>query len=501
MPKPNNYNTSNCESTSSDCVIYDGQNIPCIELCRGDSVSTVTYAIAKELCIIMNQLNISSYELTCLGTSTTPPDFKSFINLLIAKVCALDNGLGGSPIPNPTNTVSSLGCPDCPVNLAPYFQYNDPSTGDLVNKDQVQNYVQKIGITVGDLVGQARESQEATAAISTRVSNLESSPAPKFTLPNLLPTGIANPNVPLPLDEFTQLLEQEFVELRASVGDSETIYSTITTPPSDFNTAKALGTSGGVMSSITGWIEDPQNLSESVTNVWLSLIDLRSGLRNIQLNTNTACEGISINLTGTLENKQLKLFFTGKIPSNLLSCQTQGSLFTVADTSGNYFNTTLDIKNNINNASGLAVDLTGTSLNFADNLKVSSTFCFTDSNTATTCQNYLETMVNNNFNCPTVNVIPSGSKVDFNFVHTLGTLTYSVQLFDSSDTMIQSQNYSESAPTSISGTFSSLSANTLYRIRLQLITINNTKNCPFVPFNTLLDFCPKPNTITAIITY
>ena len=88
--KPTNLNESNCESTSSDCVIWNGRDIECIKLCKGDSVTTVVFALATELCTMMDQLDISNYDLTCLNLDPCgkPTDFKGFMNLLITKVCA-----------------------------------------------------------------------------------------------------------------------------------------------------------------------------------------------------------------------------------------------------------------------------------------------------------------------------------------------------------------------------------------------------------------------------
>lgn len=502
--RPVNYNDSNCESTSSDCVIWTGRSLECVNLCNGDTVTNAIFEVANKLCLILDQLNISNYELSCISTTGgVPADFKSFINLLIAKVCSIPTS-GSSDSNSSKITTESLSsgsdCPDCTVPLAPYFQYTDPSTGDTVTKDQVQNYVQKVGLTVGSMVNQITTLQQTNTSIAGRVQKLENTPVLTYSLPNLYPTGIASPTVALPLDQFTSTLETQFVALRTATGNPTQIYNAITTPPSDFNEAKALGTTGGVMGTLSGWVQDPLSLADSVSNVWSTIKDLRSAVANIQSNINTACSGIAIDFSATLENKILKLFFNGTLPSNLTACQNQGSIFKVSDQSGNYFNTTIDIQHNINNASGVVVDLNSTSLNFADDLNVNSVFCFTDINTGTTCQNILQTVVNNNVNCPTLNVVPSVNSVGFNFTHISGSLTYSVQLFDNTETMIQSQNYGVSGPITIAGNFSSLTANSLYRIRLQMIvSSSNTKTCPLVDFNTLPSPCPAPNTATAII--
>lgn len=91
--KPNNLPKTPCTPQSSNCVIWDGPSIDCISLCNGDSVTEVVYALAKELCTVMDQLNISNYDLSCIAPTTCiPTDFKTFIQLLITKVCAISSG-------------------------------------------------------------------------------------------------------------------------------------------------------------------------------------------------------------------------------------------------------------------------------------------------------------------------------------------------------------------------------------------------------------------------
>lgn len=492
--KPKNYNNPNCESTSSDCVIWAGRNIDCLELCNGDSITQVVYQAAMELCTIMDQLDISNYDLKCLlPFGGQPKDFKSFINILISKVCSIEgqNNVDPGALPE--------GCPDCEVPLAAFFQYEDPETGDRVTVSKLDSYVKRIGSTVSTIVNQVANANEANANLSQRINVLENVQVSEFSLPELRPVGIADPATLIPMDEFLAILEQQFVELREATGDTTDIYNAITTPPSDFNSAKALGTTGGVMGTLPGWVIDPKSLSDSFINMWLAILDLRSAVTNIQLNINTACDGIEIDFSATLENKILKLFFNGIIPSNLDSCQTLGSLFKVADNSGNYFNITVDIKNNMNNASGVVIDLTSTTLNFANDLKVSSVFCFNDINTGTTCQNYLEFNVNNNFNCPVVSLTVGTNSVRYSFIHNSGSLTYVVQLLDSTNTIIQSQNYTVVEATSILGNFNSLISNSLYRVRVLMTTGSNTKTCPLNPFTTLPTACPPPNTVSALI--
>lgn len=387
------------------------------------------------------------------------------------------------------------------VNFAPCFYYNDPANGDIVKQGLIEDYVKRIAIQVCDLIQTINTQKALNLNFNNRITTLEKKVVPVYTLPNLYPVCIGPQTTLLPLDQFTKLLEQKFCELSTAAGSSTEIFNAITTPPSDFNHAKALGTSGGTLGELAGWVLDPKNLTDSFVNMWLTIGDLRSAVRNIQLTCcNTSCSGIELVMIGTLENKILKLFFNGTIPANLSSCIPGGSTFIISDNSGNSFSIIVDIQGNMNNISGVSIDLNSTSLNFADDLSVKATTCFSDFAVGSVCQNCLEIVVNNNLNCPSVAITVNVTSIAFSFVHNSGTLTYSIQLFDSNNNMVQSENISVISTTTVSGTFSSLSPNSNYKLRVQMITASNTKTCPFTVFTTLPNPCAAPNGVNVTLS-
>jgi hypothetical protein len=65
------YDTSGCDSTSSNCVVWQGPDLDCIQLCNGDTISTVVAKMAERLCQLTSQdctleLDISGVILNCL---------------------------------------------------------------------------------------------------------------------------------------------------------------------------------------------------------------------------------------------------------------------------------------------------------------------------------------------------------------------------------------------------------------------------------------------------
>lgn len=84
--KPTNFKDQNCESKSSDCIIWSGNKIDCINLCPGDSVSWAIYTLAMRLCELEDQFKLSNYNLTQMTLELGPvADFKDMLNKLITK--------------------------------------------------------------------------------------------------------------------------------------------------------------------------------------------------------------------------------------------------------------------------------------------------------------------------------------------------------------------------------------------------------------------------------
>ena len=84
--KPLNYDNSPCSPISSNCVIWQGPDIPCIKLCAGDTISDVVFKLATELCTVLDTLNVTNYDLSCFNlVACGPNDFQALIQFLIER--------------------------------------------------------------------------------------------------------------------------------------------------------------------------------------------------------------------------------------------------------------------------------------------------------------------------------------------------------------------------------------------------------------------------------
>lgn len=170
--KPLNLDNKPCSPISSNCVIWQGPNIPCIKLCTGDTVSDVVAKLATELCAVLDTLNVTNYDLSCFNlTACGPNDFQALIQFLIEQICALQ-----SPTTTSTTTTTKS---ETLVTVAPCFVVGG------VTVMTVSQYAQAIGEKVCSLVSQIAAIEANITNLDLRVTTLENKPAPTFTLPSI----------------------------------------------------------------------------------------------------------------------------------------------------------------------------------------------------------------------------------------------------------------------------------------------------------------------------
>lgn len=97
MGKPTNTKSRGCATTTSNCVVWQGPDLCCIDLCTGDTVSEVVDALGKKICTLFELLDVNSYDVSCLADDKClPSNYVELIQLLIEEVCALKNNTSSS---------------------------------------------------------------------------------------------------------------------------------------------------------------------------------------------------------------------------------------------------------------------------------------------------------------------------------------------------------------------------------------------------------------------
>jgi len=294
--KPLNLDNKPCSPISSNCVIWQGPDIPCIKLCTGDTVSDVIAKLATELCTVLDTLNVTNYDLSCFNlVACGPNDFQALIQFLIERICALQNQTAGTTI----DTSKS----DPLVTVAPCFVVNG------VTVMTVSQYAQAIGIAVCSLIDQITILQNQITNLDARVTALEAAPVPTFTLPSFevnctLDDGVIVGGNTYQIDQILQALVNDSVygycALLSSTGLPADLLSAVATQCIS-NTDDSLANPGSSMSSayFGTWVNSPVTIADAVTNLWVSVCDIYNAFSSLATPTSSVTAGNSIAVTTT----------------------------------------------------------------------------------------------------------------------------------------------------------------------------------------------------------
>jgi len=284
--KPLNLDNRPCSPISSNCVVWQGPTLDCINLCTGDTISDVVAKLATELCTLLDQTNVANYDLSCLGiTACGPKDFQALIQLLIEKICEL------SGVTSDTTRIEGT-CPDCPVTVASCLRETDqglPVTMQLID------YVQLLATKICTLIDQIGELQDQINNLDIRVTILEDTPPPVFNIPSFTLTSCAVGSLPSGSTQLINIILQEFINnvwcpfYTATGNTSELInaVNAICIEDSDLQL-----TTGTAFALNPNWVQSSSynTVADAINNIWVALCDVYNAVDNISLNvedTNT----------------------------------------------------------------------------------------------------------------------------------------------------------------------------------------------------------------------
>lgn len=489
---PLNNNTEGCSPVSSNCVIWQGKDIACIKLCKGDTVSDVVFKLATELCTIMDQTNVDNYTLSCLAPANCPPsDFQGLIQLIIDKLCALTDcceGNGGTP-------TTRVGCPDdCQLVVAPCFRYTN-QFGDLVTSMTLTDYAIAIGNKVCDLVSQITTINATLVSLDERVTVLENTPPPVYTPPTVTPVCVL-PSNPTAMNLVLTALEQEFCALQSATG----------TPTDIFQVIQYRQCTDAYFSALPNWIPTAGNLAQSLNNLWVAMCNMRADIVNIQTNCCPGgCEGIALSMYTELVGSTLYLFPTGTVPLGFTQCSPGTTSFSISDQSGHTYTGSFNFLANLNGA-GYPIDLSIVmpTFNLADNINTTMNPCLQNITTGSQCSYALSYFLGAQVACATSSFTPAETSITYTGVTTsVVPGNYLVELWDNAlTTLLSSTNFPAPVPPiPISGSFIGLSPSTFYKIRIKFTPTGGglPTYCPYDLIITLPGTCPDPENLVVTI--
>lgn len=468
--KPND-TQDGCNPVSSNCVIWQGPDIPCINLCKGDSVSDVVAKLAEKLCTILDQLDISVYDLSCFDpVCPTPQNFQDIVQFLLDKVCELSQQTS-----NPVDP----GCPDCEVTIAQCFQEKD-FLGNLIVSLQLKDYVIKIGNEICTLLTTISTIQTSIQDLDARVTYIEENCCDTGPVDITVPSascisGVSN----MPIVDFVVQLETAFCALQAITGTPSALYNAIGYECSGLPAARPVDPAqlAPSMSAIAGWTINPATLAESYINLWLTVCDMRAAIVDLQAQLAACCaltcEDItwSFTATGILGSKFIEPTFSGSIPAGFNYCSGSTTAITVTDSLGNSAVFNEDVIDSINNGTQIQLDMTSlpTAEEQAIWYNLDITLCVTDGTlTCTKSRSY--NFYNTNW-CTALSssiaangTLPS-TAVDVSWTSVLPSTDYTINLY-SAGILVDSQSVTYASAGSQTVTFTGLTPSTAYTAKI-----------------------------------
>jgi hypothetical protein len=293
---PTNSNSpNNCDPISSNCVIWQGPDLTCVDVCQGDTISNVVAALCTQLTLLetligsgnteFNIANINQSELT----GNTATNLEELIQLMIDNIIINQGGGTGT---GSGDHGKHFDCDDvfaCAVTGQP------PCFEELAgfnNGESLIRWISAVSQELCDLQTSGSTTQAVTTSLSTRVSSLETQPTGEQN-PMLYSSGVVTKGQLTPIATVVQALDSQFITLRNTTGNPGNITLGINNQPADIGTP--VSTEGYTKALRTS----PNTAGDALYNIWLAVEDLRAATKDIQDN---CCSSVQMTRMGGIRS-------------------------------------------------------------------------------------------------------------------------------------------------------------------------------------------------------
>lgn len=480
----------NCVPHSSNCITWDRDDMCCINVCKGDSLSEVGYKMALEICNLKDLLNLSDLDISCLLNNCTEcsdpvKDVYTVLRLLIQKACIHDTLIENL---SDTSSTSTTTISSQALQVAQGLVYTD-SNGFPVTSLDVPQYVSLIGSNLSQTMSDVNTLQTDVATISDRVDQLETDLGSSPYIEEITVPDIMGDNNPHTIAETVIELSNQFVEVVDSLGTPEGLSASVAMQPVNLASEPALNQSG-TMTGYANWVDSPQTVADTLTNMWITILDIRGAVESIQTLTAQSCSDIQLNFTVILSDNgaTARLYFGSYciIPTGFEDCES-GSFITITDTEGNTHNAVVNVTTQAATNSPLELNLSGTGLNTTSDYTFQLNACLT--NDTLTCEKVVIKQVKNDASlCPQLTTIPASTSISYVLQIPTTTVDYRVVLLSAETspvTVITTNNHNNPSSLYISDMFTGLTPGTTYRIGTYVVVDGEEiESCQLVEVTT-----------------
>ena len=299
LPTKSNTAEQGCSPVSSNCVIWQGPSLSCINLCNGDTVSDVMHKVATDLCTLKSELDLSDLDLECLltfcaATNPAPTErtLSAVLEFIVDKICCLNNAIDDLNSGDDGYIEPTLALPTC-------LQFTDPGTGLPVTQLVHRTYTLRLANQHCSLKATVDGHTAQISSLDGRITVLENEvPDP---LPTVTPECILTPGVPTAMNLVLDELENQYCLLRNILGTNTQLTTAVSQQCENLTQAQALSVPG-TMQGIQGWNSTVVNLAESLQNMWITICDIREAVLDLKSNLAvTDCSGFVLDFVATAD--------------------------------------------------------------------------------------------------------------------------------------------------------------------------------------------------------
>jgi hypothetical protein len=505
MIPTNSSNTTNgCDSISSNCVIWQGPDISCINLCNGDTISDVTAKLAELVCSLIEDgvaanPNLTGLDLSCLNIpGTTPTTLVPVLQAMVNAICEKNS-------PTEKYTLPIMTLPSCLV-------YDD-SSGNPVTQLRLDDFTLLIANKVCEILVAIVYIETTLNNYNTRITVLEACVLPctgAVAETQVVPTCIINVGNLTDISVLLLALEVRFCALETAVGLPAAINAAISQGSCILSTTTTLANPSVSYGSIPGWNNTPVNLAQSTQNIWAVLCDMYEAISSIQTNCcPSGCASVTFgyNTTNVLTSEGtisgINFNFqnttgTGSvIPATFNDC-AGSTIVTVRDSNNVAVTSTVSVSALQNSAGGVTISLPG--LNTYGPLTTTVAFCVTDGRD--TCNDTIVKSVAGVIPCPTpvmTEITQTGATVTF--TNMLGpSAVYIIDILDATTNIVAATFTQNSPGPTVTKAFTGLVAGTAYKTRVTVQIGGQTQVCTtqIVTFTTESASAPCSNGLDVV---
>ena len=483
LPVGSNNKSTPCSVVSSNCVSWQGPNIPCIGLCKGDTVTDVVAKLGELVCEINTTAATVDVNVACLGGATYYT-YNDLIQFITNKLCELYTIVDDIVIPSPVNLICDVAV--CLQSEAGGTTLDVVSYAELIGQ---QYCILRSDVdTLSDVVS---SNSSSIVTINNTLNNLSTTYGPINSSFVCLGTGVDT------IVNILATVEQELCDLEAVTGTPAQLAAEIV-PFCNLTNEPALSLPGTMASAYPDWKVTVNTLADTVNNLWIALCDMRGLVTQLQDCCNKTCADINLGFYGTLDGTTLSIFANSGsvLPSQFIQCTSPSSNIIINDASGH---TASFVFNNIpgilDGASSRDFDLSSTDLNLSEDFNISVQYCFYNSVSDTTCQNVITFPLVNTVACPTLTLTSSYAfsigEIQYSFPNiysTSVTTKYRVNIYNAALALVSSftTNVATLMGNPITGAASGLALGTYY-VEIQIIAAYTVPE----PYEIITRTCPK----------